>query len=63
MSKMLKRSISAEFEDDGLSNPAVGQKHAKQALTLDRMTPARYRFDAAAAYDAYHASTNPESCL
>jgi hypothetical protein len=54
---------SAETEDAGLSNPALGQKHAEQALTPGRMTPARYRFDAAAAYDANHASTNRESCL
>jgi len=63
MSKMLKRRSSAEIEDAGLSNPDLGQKHAAQALTPDRMTPARYRFSAAVADSAYHASTNNGPCL
>ena len=63
MSKMLNATGSAGVEDAGLSNPGLGQKHAEQALTPGRMTPARYRFDAAVAYNAYHASTNDGRCL
>ncbi len=48
---------SSYVEDAGLSNPDLGQKHAEQALTPGRMTPARYRFDAAVAYHANYAST------
>ena len=35
---------------------------AEQTSTLGRLTPARYRFFAAAADSAYHASTNRETC-
>ena len=36
----------------GFLIPTWVERHAAQALTLCRYTPARYRFDAAAAYHA-----------
>ena len=36
----------------GFLIPTRVERHAAQALTLCRYTPARYRFDAAAAYNA-----------
>jgi len=42
--------------------PTRVERHAAQALTLCRYTPARYRFDAAAAYNANQATPNMVSC-
>ena len=47
----------------GFLIPTRVARHAAQALTLCRYTPARYRFDAAAAYNADQASPNRETCL
>ena len=47
----------------GFLIPTRVERPAEQALTLCRYTPARYRFDAAAAYYANHARTNRETCL
>ena len=38
--------------------PVWAEGHAEQALTPDRMTPARYRFDAAVTDITDHASTD-----
>ena len=62
MSKMLNATGSAGVEDAGHSNPGLGQRLAKQAMTPGRLTPARYRFAAAVADSANHASTNREIC-
>ena len=43
--------------------PTWVKKLGEQALTPGRMTPARYRFNAAAAYHANQASTDREVCL
>ena len=43
--------------------PAWAKKHAKQALTPGRLTPARYRFAAAVANHANYASTKNGPCL
>jgi len=42
--------------------PTWANKHAEQALAPSRMTPARYRFDAAAAYNADHITPNMVRC-
>ncbi len=66
-----KRSCSAMSKDAGLDarlsrwtleRPGTDQP-AEQTSTLGRLTPARYRFSAAAADSAYHASTNNGPCL
>ncbi len=46
----------------GFLIPTRVERHAAQALTLCRYTPARYRFDAAAAYNADQATPNMVGC-
>ncbi len=46
----------------GFLIPTRVKKHAEQALTLCRYTPARYRFDAAAAYNADQVTPNMVGC-
>jgi len=46
----------------GFLIPTRFERPAAQALTLCRYTPARYRFDAAAAYNADQATPNMGSC-
>ncbi len=63
MSKMLNVEVQLRLKMPGSLIPTWAEKHAEQALTPGRMTPARCRFDAAAAYSAYHASTIFDLCL
>ena len=60
---MLNVEVQLRLKMPGSLIPTWAKKHAKQALTPDRMTPARYRLSAAAAYDALNASTNNGPCL
>jgi hypothetical protein len=46
----------------GFLIPTRVERHAAQALTLCRYTPARYRFDAAAAYNTNQVTPNMGSC-
>ena len=63
MSKMLNVEVQLVSKMPGSLIPTWAKKHAEQALTPGRMTPARYHFDAAAAYHANYASTNSSPCL
>ena len=63
MSKMLNVEVQLASKMPGSLIPTWAKKHAEQALTPGRMTPARYRFDAAVAYHANYASTNNGPCL
>ena len=63
MSKMLNVEVQLASKMPGSLGPTWAKKHAEQALTPGRMTPARYRFDAAVAYHANYASTNNGPCL
>ena len=60
---MLNVEVQLVWKMPGFLIPTRFERHAAQALTLCRYTPARYRFDAAAAYNANQASTNRETCL
>ena len=62
MSKMLNVEIQLVSKMPGSLIPAWAKQHAEQALTPGRLTPARYRFAAAVADSANHASTNREIC-
>jgi hypothetical protein len=46
----------------GFLIPTRVERHAAQAMTLCRYTPAKYRFDAAAAYNADQATPNMVGC-
>ena len=61
--KMLNTEIQLRLKIPDSLIPGWAKKHAEQTLTPGRMTPARYRFDAAVAYHENHASTNRETCL
>ena len=63
MSKMLNVEVQLVSKMPGSLIPTRAKKHAEQALTPGRMTPARYRFDATVAYHANYASTNNGPCL
>ena len=63
MSKMLNVEVQLASKMPGSLIPTWAKKHAEQALTPGRMTPARYRFSAAAAYSGYHATPNMGSRL
>ena len=63
MSKMLNVEVQLASKMPGSLIPTWAKKNAEQALTPGRMTPARYRFDAAVAYHANYASTNNGPCL
>ena len=62
MSKMLNVEVQLVSKMPGSLIPTWAKKHAEQALTPGRLTPARYRFVAAAAFHAKDASTNREIC-
>ena len=62
MLKMPNVKVQLRLKIPGSLIPGWAKKHAEQALTPGRMTPAKYRFDAAVAYHANHASTNRETC-
>jgi len=55
MSKMLN-VVQLGLKMPGSLIPTWAKKHAEQTLTPGRMTPARYRFSAAAAYLGNHAT-------
>ena len=63
LSKMLNTEIQLRLKIPDSLIPGWAKKHAEQALTPGRMTPAKYRFDATVAYHANHASTIRETCL
>ena len=60
MSKMLNTEV--QLSRGTPERPGADQP-AEQTSTLGRLTPARYRFSAAAADSAYHASTKYSRCL
>ena len=63
MSKMLNVEVQLKLKMPGSLIPAWVQRRAEHYLTPDRLTPAKYRFVAAAALHASDASTNREVCL